>query len=112
VGTYLFGRVLREGKDSRFDALRDTPRKFLAAWAAQAVWCTAITLPVVALNAVPAPALSALPVLVTDVVGLALWAGGLAFESAADAQKARWVSGKKEKLHDEEFMTRGLWRRW
>lgn len=46
---------------------------------------------------------------VTDIVGLLLYVGGLSFEVAADRQKNTWVQEKKEKKHDEDFLTRGLW---
>ena len=112
LGTYLFQRVLSEGKDSRFDEMKKSPPKFFAAWMAQATWCSLITLPVVALNAVPSSAFAAIPGLkVTDVLGLSLWIGGFAFEVIADRQKSQWMKEKKAKVHDEDFMTRGLWSR-
>ncbi|KAG5979776.1 hypothetical protein E4U55_004754 [Claviceps digitariae] len=62
-----------------------------------------------ALNAVPATAWAAVPrLMVTDVLGLAVWTGGLAMEATADMQKSRWVEGKKKKEHDEQFLSRGL----
>ena len=111
MGTYLFGRILSEGKDSRFDSMKKKPVNFFVAWMVQALWCTLILLPVVSINAVPAAALAAAPagVRVTDAVGLALFAVGLGFEAVADAQKSRWVHEKKTKVHDEVFMRRGLW---
>ncbi|CAN8098425.1 unnamed protein product [Discula destructiva] len=112
LGTYLFQRVLQDGSDSRFDELKKSPPKFFAAWMAQATWCSLITLPVVALNAVPAGAFAALPgVKISDVLGIALWVGGITLEAVADGQKSAWVREKREKKHSEEFMTRGLWQR-
>ena len=68
-------------------------------------------LPVLALNSLPAATFAALPAAVgiTDVIGILLYVGGLSFEVAADRQKSRWVQEKKEKKHEEEFLTRGLW---
>jgi steroid 5-alpha reductase family enzyme len=67
-------------------------------------------MPVLALNSIPHTALAALPLLgVTDVIGLALFVGGLSFEVAADRQKSAWVQAKKNKEHDEDFLTHGLW---
>jgi steroid 5-alpha reductase family enzyme len=112
VGTYLFARVLREGKDSRFDKIKTSPVQFAGAWAAQATWVSLCLLPILAINSVPAAAFAAVGrVRPSDVVGLALFAGGLAFEVTADRQKSRWLAEKKAKVHDEEFMTRGLWSR-
>ena len=113
MGSYLFQRVLREGKDSRFDKIKTSPLSFLGAFTGQAVWVSLCMLPVMALNAVPATAFAALPAAVrlTDALGLALFAGGLGFEVAADRQKDRWLREKRAKTHDEEFITRGLWSR-
>ena len=110
MGSYLFQRVLQEGKDSRFDKMKKSPPKFFAAWMAQATWVSLCVLPVVAVNSVPVAAFAAIPAIqLTDVLGLSLWVGGFAFEVAADRQKAKWQKERKAKLHDEEFMTRGLW---
>lgn len=69
-------------------------------------------MPVVALNAVPASAFARIPgVKITDVLGLAVWAGGITMEIVADRQKSKWMAEKKSKAHDEQFMTRGLWQR-
>lgn len=112
VGSYLFQRVLQTGSDSRFDELKKSPPKFFAAWMAQATWCSLICLPVVALNSVPASAFSAVPgVKIADVLGVALWVGGITMEVVADRQKSQWMREKREKKHSEEFMTRGLWQR-
>lgn len=114
LGTYLFARVLREGKDSRFDKIKKSPGRFLFAFVAQALWVTLCSLPVLAVNSVPSAALSAAAaaspaVRVSDVLGLSLFVLGFGFEVVADRQKARWVQEKHDKIHDEVFMTRGLW---
>jgi steroid 5-alpha reductase family enzyme len=111
VGTFLFSRITSEnGQDSRFDEIRTSPPKFLGAFFAQATWVSLCLLPVLALNSVPATTLSALPFLtVTDVVGVLLFIGGLSFEATADKQKSQWMEEKKNKKHNEDFLTRGLW---
>ncbi|KAK8215337.1 hypothetical protein M8818_001958 [Zalaria obscura] len=111
LGTFLFSRITaEEGKDSRFDSIRTSAPKFLGAFMAQATWVSLCLLPVLALNSVPATTLSALPfVTLTDVLGLALYIGGITFEATADKQKSDWMREKKEKKHSEEFLTRGLW---
>ena len=113
MGSYLFQRVLREGKDSRFNKIKTSPPSFFTAFMVQATWVSLCLLPLMALNAVPAAAFAALPraVRLTDVLGLTLFAGGLGFEVVADRQKDRWLREKRAKAHDEEFMTRGLWGR-
>ena len=68
-------------------------------------------LPVIAVNALPASTFAALgtAVSVTDVLGILLYVGGFGFEVTADRQKNAWVQEKKEKKHEEDFLTRGLW---
>ncbi|KAI0116042.1 DUF1295-domain-containing protein [Hypoxylon sp. NC0597] len=111
LGTYLFRRVLHQGHDSRFDSIRAEPAKFTGAWVGQATWVSLCLAPVIAINAVPPVVLAAVPLRVTDVLGLALFVGGFAFEIAADRQKGDWLARRKEKLHDEQFITGGLWSR-
>ncbi|THY69052.1 DUF1295-domain-containing protein [Aureobasidium pullulans] len=99
-----------DGRDSRFDSIRTSPPKFLGAFFAQATWVSLCLLPVLALNSVPATTLSALPFLtLTDVIGVLLYIGGIGFEATADKQKSQWMEEKKNKKHNEDFLTRGLW---
>lgn len=111
MGSYLFRRISADGNDSRFDSIRNSPPKFLGAFFAQATWVTLCLLPVLAVNSLPAALLSTLPagVAITDIIGLLLYVGGLSFEVTADRQKEQWVHEKKQKEHDENFLTRGLW---
>lgn len=111
LGSYLFQRILSDGEDSRFKGIRDSPPKFFAAFMAQATWVSLCLMPVLAVNSLPASTFAALGGLVsiTDVVGILLYVGGLGFEVAADRQKNQWVQEKKEKKHEEDFLTRGLW---
>lgn len=111
VGTYLFSRISSDdGKDSRFDEIRQSPPKFFVAFFAQATWVSLCLLPIIGLNSLPTTAFKALPaVTATDLAGVALFVGGFLFEVTADMQKNKWVQEKKEKKHSEEFLTRGLW---
>lgn len=121
VGSYLFSRITSDnGKDSRFDSIRSSPSKFYVAFFAQATWVSLCTLPIILVNALPRAvfastsglglALASTPYL-TDILGLGLFAAGLAFEVAADRQKSAWVAAKKAHKHDEDFLTHGLWSR-
>lgn len=77
---------------------------------AQATWVTLCLMPVLALNSIPHTVLARMPALgVADIVGLALYVGGLSFEIAADREKSKWAREKKEKKHDEDFLAKGLW---
>ncbi|KAK3332179.1 hypothetical protein B0T19DRAFT_367530 [Cercophora scortea] len=114
LGSYLFQRVIQDGKDSRFDEIKKSPIRFWGAFMIQATWVSLSIMPVIAINAVPSAAValaarSSGAVRLTDVIGLSLYVGGLFFEVAADREKMKWVAEKKAKLHDEEFLTKGLW---
>lgn len=111
LGSFLFSRITSEdGKDSRFDDIRGKPATFGAAFFAQAAWVSMCLMPVLAINSIPATTLAALPfVTVTDVLGVLLYVGGIGFEATADRQKSQWMKEKKEKKHEEDFLTRGLW---
>lgn len=110
MGSFLFQRVLQDGHDSRFDEIKKSPPRFAVAWTAQATWVSLCLMPVIAVNSIPASAVAATGALrLTDILGLSLYAGGLLFEVIADRQKAKWSKERKEKIHDEEFLTRGLW---
>ena len=111
MGSYLFARISADGSDSRFDGIRQSPPKFLGAFFAQATWVSLCLMPVLAINSLPAATFAAVPAAVgiTDVIGLLLYVGGLSFEVTADRQKNAWVQEKKEKKHEEDFLTRGLW---
>jgi steroid 5-alpha reductase family enzyme len=111
LGSFLFARITADnGQDSRFDKIRISPPKFLGAFFAQATWVSLCLLPVLAINSIPATALAALPwFTITDIIGVLLYVGGLSFEATADRQKSQWLKGKKEKKHEEDFLTRGLW---
>lgn len=112
MGSYLYHRISADGSDSRFDSIRGSPPKFLAAFFAQATWVSLCLMPVLAINSLPMSIFASLPaaaVGITDVLGILLYLGGLSFEVVADRQKDAWVQEKKQKKHEEDFLTRGLW---
>lgn len=114
MSTYLYLRIRKSGEDSRFAKLRTNPRRFVVAWELQAIWVIICLLPVVVVNAIPASVLNeSLPAWTkaTDVVGLALTVTGFVVECTADYQKSKWLDGKRNKTHDEQFMTHGLFSR-
>ena len=102
LGTFLFLRISRDGKDGRFDAFKPCWLTFLGAWTIQACWVSLIKLPVLLLNtrddAAPAGPL--------DAVALALWLACFLLEAAADNQKFTFRSDPANK---ERFITTGVW---
>lgn len=111
MGSFLLKRITADnGQDSRFDQIRVSPPKFFGAFMVQATWVSLCTLPVVLLNALPAGSFAALgPLVLTDAIGLALYVFGILFEATADKQKSAWMEEKKQKKHEEDILTRGLW---
>ena len=110
MGSYLFQRILKDGHDSRFDEIKKSPPQFFGAFMAQATWVSLCLMPVLGLNSISHAALASLPpLMLTDVLGILLYIGGITFEVTADRQKNAWVQEKREKKHEEDFLTRGLW---
>ncbi|KAI0711916.1 hypothetical protein C8T65DRAFT_647008 [Cerioporus squamosus] len=107
LGTFLYSRAMRAGGDSRFDEVKHQSAKFTAFWMAQATWVFVVGLPIYMVNTLaPAkhPRLGPL-----DYFAVALLASSWAFELVADHQKTTWRHAKNNKLHDEKFITKGLW---
>lgn len=94
LGVFLFARILRSGRDRRFDEIRGSLFGFLGFWLLQgfAAWLLLVPLLLLDGSAVFWPA-------------LIVWAGGLLIESIADAQKSRFVRARPGR-----FIDTGLWR--
>ena len=104
LGTFLFLRVLKAGKDARFDELKPSFPRFLNTWTLQGLWITLTA----------AAALAAIsngnrqPMGVLGWLGLLVWLVGFGFEAIADAQKSRWRAQPENK---GKFIDVGLWSR-
>jgi steroid 5-alpha reductase family enzyme len=89
---FLLFRILKTGKDDRFDDKRDHFWKFLGFWGFQMVWVWSVSLPVTILNS---PNVSYGPEgggtsgfkAATDIIGIVLFAVGFVIEAVADVQK-------------------------
>lgn len=104
LGAFLYNRILRDGRDSRFDKFKITWISFLSPWIIQALWVTLIQLPVVLANSAEDPASE------TDAVdygSMALWFFGFLIEAAADSEKYAFRNVPENK---DKFITTGLWR--
>ncbi|KAG8835067.1 hypothetical protein FRC17_005420 [Serendipita sp. 399] len=104
---FLSSRIQKEGKDSRFDEMKQSPTKFSIAWVGQGAWVAIVGLPVWLNNAIPLHAVRPWGALDNALLGVTLLALGL--EVLADAQKSKWRTDKKEGKHTEKFVQRGLW---
>ncbi|KAK9679166.1 hypothetical protein K7432_016375 [Basidiobolus ranarum] len=97
-------RVLKDGKDSRFNEIKQNPVRFAISWTMQAAWVFLTALPVYMINGIPyeyQPEISWI-----DYLGLGLWGAGILIETVADYQKFTWRMQKENK---EKFIKHGLW---
>jgi steroid 5-alpha reductase family enzyme len=118
LGSFLFARVVRAGKDARLDAYVAAPARFAFLFAVQTAWVFVTALPVLLLCSVPALAAAAegdapfapaagAPALAMDVCGALAFALGLAVEVLADEQKRRFHADAR---NAGRFIDSGLWR--
>jgi steroid 5-alpha reductase family enzyme len=102
LGTFLFSRIRKAGKDDRFDEIKPSFIRFLNVWTIQGLWVS-FTMS------------AALIVISTSyrkdldlfaVVGFAVWVFGFAIEVIADTQKSRFSS---KPVNKGKFIQTGLW---
>jgi steroid 5-alpha reductase family enzyme len=103
LGTFLFARVQRAGKDSRFDDLKSTFVRFLNVWTIQGLW---VSLTLAAALAAITSGTSATGLDAFAFTGLAVWVAGFAVETIADAQKRRF---RADPANSGRFISTGLW---
>ena len=104
LGTFLYGRIHKAGKDDRFDDLKPSFFRFLNVWTIQALWVTFTA--AAALVAITSSVRKELDLFA--IVGLLVWAIGFGFEVVADAQKSRFNADPANK---GKFINTGLWSR-
>src|SRR5436305_10061039 len=88
---FLLFRIIKTGKDSRFDDMRDKFFPFLGFWILQMIWVWRVSLPVTFLNS-PNITKYQQPPFGTgrDIAGVILYAIGFIMETVSDAQKYRF----------------------
>lgn len=104
LGSYLFRRVMKHGKDDRFDELKPDFARFLNTWTLQGLW-------VVLTAALAWVAITSDQKVGLDGffwVGLLVWALGITVETVADVQKTRF---KADPANKDRFINTGLWSR-
>jgi steroid 5-alpha reductase family enzyme len=104
LGTFLFGRIKKAGKDDRFDEIKPSFIRFLNVWTIQGLWVT-FTM-AAALAAVTTSTRKELDLFA--LVGFLVWALGFAIEVIADSQKSRFSANPDNK---GKFIQTGLWSR-
>ena len=102
LATFLFRRISRDGKDSRFDNIKNRPLRFFMAWTIQGLWVllTAAAALAVITGGVREP-LGAL-----GIAGIAVWSIGILIEIISDRQKSNFRSHPD---NEGKFINTGLW---
>lgn len=104
LGTFLFGRIRKAGKDDRFDELKPDFFRFLNVWTIQGLWITFTA--AAALVAITSTARKELDVFA--IIGALVWIIGFAIEVTADSQKSHFNTDPSNK---GRFIQTGLWSR-
>jgi len=102
LGYFLFSRVMKDGKDSRFDEIKQTPSRFFVAWTLQGLWVFITLLPTLMVN----QSKSVRPLGLRDYIGWSMWALGFLFEVTADWQKTAF---RADPANKGQFIETGLW---
>ncbi len=104
LGTFLFSRIRKAGKDDRFDELKPNFFRFLNVWTIQGLWVTfTAAAALVAITSATRKNLDAFA-----VIGALVWVIGFVIEVTADAQKSRFNADPANK---GKFIRTGLWSR-
>lgn len=104
LGTFLFLRVKKAGKDDRFDQIKPSFLRFLNVWTLQGLWITlTLAAALVAITSSYRKGFDAFA-----VIGLLIWILGFVIEVASDLQKSRFNANPANK---GKFINSGLWSR-
>ena len=100
LGLFLFYRVIKDGKDKRFDELKTNFLKFMTVWTMSGTWVFITASPAIA-------ALSSNKIndnLIFITIGSLLWVLGFIIEVISDRQKRKF-----KKKNNDGYITSGLW---
>lgn len=104
LGSFLFRRIQKAGKDDRFDQIKPSFIRFLNVWTIQALWVAfTASAALIAITATSRRELDAFA-----FIGVAIWIFGFALEVIADAQKNKFNADPANK---GKFIQSGLWAR-
>ena len=102
LGSFLFRRIRRDGRDGRFDRIKTDPLRFFMTWTLQGLW---VLLTMAAALAI-ITGVGRRSIGWVAVVGIAVWVVGFAIEVIADRQKSAF---KLDPANDGRFIATGLW---
>ncbi|MDO9086483.1 MAG: DUF1295 domain-containing protein [Anaerolineaceae bacterium] len=104
LGTFLFRRIHKAGKDDRFDEIKPSFIRFLNVWTIQGLWVTfTMTAALIAITTTNHKSLD-----IFTIIGFLVWVVGFSIEVAADTQKSRFNANPENK---GKFIQTGLWSR-
>jgi steroid 5-alpha reductase family enzyme len=104
LGTFLFGRIKKAGKDDRFDEIKPSFIRFLNVWTIQGLWVTfTMAAALVAITTTTRKEFD-----LFAIAGFLIWIFGFAIEVIADSQKSRFSANSDNK---GMFIQTGLWSR-
>jgi len=104
LGTYLYTRIRKAGKDARFDDIKPSFPRFLNVWTIQGLWISFTA--GAALAGITTAARKELDLFA--IIGIALWLVGFVIEVTADSQKTRFSA---DPANRGRFIQNGLWAR-
>ena len=102
LGTFLFGRIHKDGEDKRFRTIKTSASQFFMTWTLQGMWVSICTMCAIT-------AISSSQGIIANVLfylGLAFFIVGFAIEVVSDQQKSAFRAVPENK---EKFITSGLW---
>lgn len=102
LGSFLYIRVHKTGKDGRFDDIKTNFLRLLRVWTLQGLWVTFTASAAIAVITTSNPK----PFDFFAGFGAAIWLFGFTFEVVADTQKTRF---KADPNNAGMFITSGLW---
>ncbi|CAL1547301.1 unnamed protein product [Lymnaea stagnalis] len=102
LGFYLFTRILKDGSDKRFNAVKTKPGVFWIYWTLQGVWVFSTLLPTLIVNSKK----DNTRIKTRDYAGWGLWGLGFLMEVLADYQKSQF---RKNPENAGKFINTGLW---
>ena len=102
LGTFLFRRVRRDGRDGRFDEIKIDALRFFMTWTLQGLW----VLLTIACALAITTSLEQRPLGWVAFIGIGIWIVGFAIEAIADRQKATF---RRDRANQGRFITTGLW---
>lgn len=102
LASFLFMRISRDGKDSRFDNMKHQPLRFLMAWTLQGLWV--LLTAACALAVITGGNRESLGVI--GYIGITVWIIGFLIEIVADQQKSAF---RADPANKGRFINTGLW---